>query len=248
MSRVLERGDVFFLYRPRVEQERVEELQDVQRFFLVLSPDGGERYRRIVVGRKRLPDPEEHERFWAFVDEVAARPADVREELERGHYETETRGERVQPEARPAGEGRYALVDHDGHTHLAYALELPRRPGAAQEELAIEDEASYVVAVKNPEAATPAGAGLRPRQRADFPAELGDRFRGRRFVPVDPPEFLDHEGAELVLIGATEDASEELDIELDPEHERVETAEVFRELGLRPEEHPSEPLKRGEWR
>jgi hypothetical protein len=32
-------------------------------------------------------------------------------------------------EAGPAGEGRYAIVDHDGHTHLVYALELPQEPG-----------------------------------------------------------------------------------------------------------------------
>jgi hypothetical protein len=36
---------------------------------------------------------------------------------------TLTRGIRVQPEARPAGEGRYAIADHAGHTHLAYVLE-----------------------------------------------------------------------------------------------------------------------------
>lgn len=248
MSRVLERGDIFFLYRPRVEQERVEDLDDVQRFFLVLNPDGTERYRRVVVGRKRLPEPEAHERLWAFVDEVSRSPAEIREELGRAEYRTETRGDRVQPEARAAGEGRYALVDHDGHTHLAYALELPTRPGEAQEELAIQKEASYVVAVKNPQAPTPQGAGLAPTQRADFPGELGDRFHGRRFVPVDPPAFLDHEGTELVLIGAAEDASAELEIGLDPERERLETAEIVRELGLRREERSSEPLERGAWR
>ena len=248
MSEILERGDIFFLYRPRVEEEEVEALEDVQRFFFVLKPEGKGRFRRIVVGRKRLPEPAEHERFWAFVDEVTARPEELREELERFEYETQTRGERVQPEARPAGEGRYAIVDHDGHTHLAYALELPREPGEAQEELGIREEASYVLAVKNPDAPTPVGVGLRPRQQADFPRELAERFQGRRFVPVDPPDFLDHEGAKLVLIGAAEDASDELEIRLDPERERVETADLFQTLRLRPEEHPNEPVERGEWR
>jgi hypothetical protein len=248
MTEVLERGDIFFLYRRRVEEEQAEGLEEVQRFFLVLRPDGQERYRRIVVGRKRLPEPEEHERFWAFVDEVARDARDVREELERTEYETRTRGKRVQPESRPAGEGRYALVDHDGHTHLAYALELPRRPGEPQEDLRIEEEASYVVAVKNPDAATPPGIGLRPSQRASLPPHLAERFRGRRFIPVDPPDFLDHEGVELVLIGAAEDASDELGIQLDPERERLETADVFRRLRLRRQEHATEPLEKGEWR
>jgi hypothetical protein len=43
----------------------------LQRLLLVLKPDGARRYRRIIVGRKRLPDPASHEREWAFVAEVA---------------------------------------------------------------------------------------------------------------------------------------------------------------------------------
>jgi hypothetical protein len=248
VTRVLERGDISFLYRPRVEEEVVQGLEDVQRFFVVLKPEGQELFRRIVVGRKRLPEPEEHERLWAFVDQVAREPREVREELERTEYETQTQGERVQPEARPAGEGRYALAEHDGHTPLAYALELPRRPGQPQEELRIEEEASYVVAVKNPDVTPPPGVGLRSARRASFPSQLAERFRGRRFIPVDPPDFLDHEGAELVLIGAAEDASAELGIEFDAQREQLATADVFGRLRLRPEEHPTEPLEKGEWR
>src|SRR3954447_94223 len=166
MSTVLETGDLFFFYRPRVDAEDVRSLDDVQRFFLVMKPDGTSRFRRIIVGPKRLPDPERHARFWACVAEVAKSPDELRDDIERTTYETRTRGVRIQSEARPAGEGRYALVDHEGHTHLAYVLELPREPGAAQNLFGIEREASYVIAVRNPEAAAPSGAGLDPQQRA----------------------------------------------------------------------------------
>ena len=53
---VLERGDIFFLYRPRVEEEHPSSLADVQRFFIVLRPEGGKKLRLLAVGRKRLPD------------------------------------------------------------------------------------------------------------------------------------------------------------------------------------------------
>jgi hypothetical protein len=96
----------------------------------------------------------------------------------------------------------YALVRHDDHTHLAYALELPSKPGEVQEELEILPEASYIITVKNPEQPSPPGVGLDEAQQAELPNRLEARFRGRRFVPVDPPEFLDPEGAELILIGA----------------------------------------------
>jgi hypothetical protein len=247
MSEILEDGDLFFFYRPRVGTERVEGLDDVQRFFLIMRPDGTDRYRLVTVGRKRLPDPRTHEREWAFVARVGG-PEQLQEELERRAYETRTRGERLEPEARPVGEARYAIVDHDGHTHLAYVLELPSPPGEAQRQFRIEHQASYVVAVRNPSAPAPPGAGLDERQRAAFPPELLERFRGRRFISVDPPDFLDYEGAELVLIGASEQVVDELGIELDAEAERIETADVFAKLRLRPGEVPIDPLERGELR
>jgi hypothetical protein len=246
MSTLVERGDVFFFYRPRVEASEVDDLEDVQRFFLILKPDGRRLYRVIVVGPKRLPEPSRHERTWAFVAETATRPAVVRDELEQKTYPTKTRGTRVEQEARPAGEGRYAIVDHDGHTHLAYALELPTEPGPAQRAFHITKEASYIIAVRNPDAPAPPGAGLRPDRRAAYPEELLERFRGRRFIPVDTPALLDYEGAVVVLIGASEDPGDELGIELDAEEERLADADIFRELRLRPGELPVDPLERGE--
>lgn len=248
MSRVLEQGDVFFFYRPRVGLDEVRRLEDVQRFFLVLEPDGRALFRRLIVGRKRLPDVHAHERAWAFVAEVATDPEALRGELEQVAYQTRTRGARVQPEARPAGEGRYALVDHDGHTHLAYVLELPPSPGEAQRLFRIEREASYVIAVRNPDAPAPPGTGLPPRRRPEYPEHLLARFGGRRFSPVDPPELLDAEGAEVVIIGAGADAELELGIELDAETERIEDADLFRELHVPRGELPVEPLERGELR
>jgi hypothetical protein len=228
--------------------QRVRGLDDVQRFFFVIEPDGERLYRRVIVGRKRLPDVHSHERVWAFVAEVAENPETLHEELQRIAYETRTRGPRVQPEARPAGEGRYALFDHDGHTHLAYVLELPREPGEAQRLFRIEREASYVVAVRNPDAEAPPGTGLPERRRPDYPDELQARFGGRRFSPLDPPELLDHEGAELVMIGAAADAETDLGVELDAETERIEDADLFRRLRAPREELPLEPLERGELR
>jgi hypothetical protein len=248
VSRFVERGDIFFFYRPRVDATEVDELDDVQRFIMVLKPDRRRRYRKIIVGAKRLPEATLHERIWAFVAEVATRPVEVRQEFQRRTYETKTRGIRVDPEARPAGEGRYAIVDHDGHSHLAYVLELPPEPGPAQRVFRITKEASYIIAVRNPEAAAPPGVGLRPGQRAEYPPELLERFRGRRFTFVDTPELLDYEGAELVLIGASEDPEAELGIELDAEHERLEAADIFRKLRLRRGEVPLDPIESGELR
>jgi len=224
MSRVLEWGDAYFFYRPRVGVDEVTDLDDVQRFFLILEPDGERRYRRVFVGRKRLPDPNSHEREWAFVADVTNDPEELREKVEE------------EPRARLAGAGRYAIVDHGGHTHLAYALAEAQRRRPVQQVLNIRPQASYVVAVRNPDAPAPPGAGLPQDRRAQYPPELGERFGGRRFIPADPPELLDHPGTELVLIGAAEDAARELGIELDATP--LEDRQLFERLGVHKERSP----------
>jgi hypothetical protein len=227
---ILEHGDLFFFYRPRLDTGRIDDLDDVQRFFFVLEPDTPRLFRRLVVGRKRLPDPTAHERVWAFVAEVA---------------QNSEVGARVQPAARAAAEARYSIVEHDGHTHMVYALELPRRRGNVQKSLGIEREASFIVAVANPDAPVPRGTGLPSRERADFPKRLLELFRGRRFAPLNPPDFLDYEGAEIILIGAAEDAERELGIDFDTRRERLESADLVRDLRIRiGEDVPAEPLER----
>jgi hypothetical protein len=232
MTDVLERGGVVFFYRPRVGASEVRSLADVARFSFVLAPDGHEDDRLLVVGRKRLPHPARHERAWALVADVSERPDDLRDDLRPRVYETRTRGVRVQPGARPLGEGRYVLADHDGHSHLAYALERPAEPGEAQRLFNLEREASFIVAARNPDAPAPPGAGLPRGRRAELPAELRERFAGRRWVAVDPA-LLDHEGVELVLIGASEDVEGELGIAVDTQAEGTATADLLAELGPR---------------
>lgn len=247
--KILETGDIYFLYRPRVEERSPESLEEIQRLFIVLNPEPGTRFRLLVVGRKQLPEIEDGgDKYWGFVDRVASKPEDLHETLRGETHATRTRGERFQPPARACGEGVYALVDHDGHTHLAYALELPQRPGDVQHALHIEPEASYVLSVKNPEASSPPGVGLRPRQKADLPRSLQTRFGRRRFLGVDTPVYLDHAGVEFVLIGARENAEEELGIEFRTEPESADSAELFADLRLRKSEKRLTPLVRGEWR
>ena len=89
------------------------------------------------------------------------------------------------------------IVDHGGHPHLAYVLELPSKPGEAQ---------------------------------------------------LDTTEWFEHEGVELVVIGAAAAAGRELGIELDPEAESVHDADPFETLRLNPEDLPVEPIRSGRLR
>jgi hypothetical protein len=228
VMRVTERGEIAFLYRPRVERRRVAGLADVQRLYLVLCPPPPYRCRRIVVGRKRLPAARGGaERFWGHVERVGATLEEVVEDLAATTYTTRTRGKRYQPGPRLAGHGAYALAVHEAHTHLVYALTSPPPDGPLPAELNIASEASFIVAVFNP---APPGVDGPPVETSPFPPELDARFQGRRFSPVDPPEFLDHEGAELVLIAAGESAPAELDLALEPDGEAEATTDLAGEL------------------
>jgi hypothetical protein len=248
----LEEGDIYFIYRPEVrpegeDDEPAEGLGEVQNFYLVLKPHGG-RFRLINVGRKRLPEIDGHERNWGFVDMVAGSGQQIEQALRQETYDTKTRGARVLPAARPAGEGVYALLRIDGRMQLAWALELPEKPGPVQKAFNIPPEASLAVSIKNPEkGGGPRGARLSEEQKADYPKELQKEFRDRRFATEDP-RLLDYEGAEIIFVGARSNPEQAYRIDLQPEDESEGSAEIFKQLRFAKSRHPREPLLKGEWR
>jgi hypothetical protein len=239
---VLEQGDVFFLYRVKVDTEHAAGLDDVQGLYLVLEPEGDGPFRRVEVGRKALPPPgwAGRRHGWAFVAEVTDRGEELGEAVPAEAYETKTRGRRVQPEDRPLAEGRYALVRRGDDVHLEYALDRPREPGPPQEETGVLPERAFVLSVKDPTNQTRGQRAPTSGRSEPLPPELQERFGGRRFVAADPPAFLDHEGVELLLMPAGE-AEDGVDVEPDGE------VDLFDDLGVDADAVPTEPLERGEW-
>src|SRR6185503_16053383 len=116
-QQTLEQGEMTFFYRPRVEQYHPEDLGDVQRIMLLLSPTGAAYERLIVIGRKRLPRSKRRERFWGYVDLVLGRH-DMQAALDAHVYGTKTRGLRHLPAARPFAWGTYDIAAHGPHSHL----------------------------------------------------------------------------------------------------------------------------------
>src|SRR6267378_6092549 len=110
---VLERGNIYFAYRPKVQAQTAHGFDDVQRFYVVLSPRGKASYRLIVIGQKKLPavTGRGDRMAWGFVDEVSGRPEDVEDELDPRRDFTKTHGE-----------GVYAIARHDRHTHFGHVL------------------------------------------------------------------------------------------------------------------------------
>ena len=53
-SQVLEEGDIFFFYGPRVGTEEVDDIEDIQRFYTITAPEDG-RVQAIHIGTEKAP-------------------------------------------------------------------------------------------------------------------------------------------------------------------------------------------------
>lgn len=240
MNKPIESGEIFFFYCSRLEVSRPGGVKDLQRLFLVLVSDGADRARLLVVGRKQLPEirrGESHaaERDWLLVY-LVAEPGRVGRALHPVSYETARQGDRLSPEAIPAGAGLYAIVRQGDATQLAVRLVTPEQPGDAQQSLGIRSEASYVIAVRNPAVQV---EGF-PDESPDYPQALAERFADERWIDVVDPRLLDYEHAQLVLIGAM-DTLDHLDVDLGKD------VDLFSALDLDEREWPTGSLREGKF-
>jgi hypothetical protein len=214
----IEQGRIMFFYRPKVGIEEASSIQDIQRFYMLLAPAGGGRPRLAVVGKKRLPAVETHERFFGFIEAVGDSVEDLVSGLGEKQYETKTRGTRHIAAARIVAEGTYAIVERggpaksSGRTHLIIKPNVPSQQGAVQEELHIPPKAgSYSFSVKNPSnEPRPGGAAIGLEQKAEYTEEKREEFGGYAWIGVSDPSLLEFERCEFLLVAATEDVEQEL--------------------------------------
>lgn len=239
---VVEKGDIYFFIRPDVDKSEVKGLGDIQRFYMVLNPDEDSMFREIVIGQKKLPDIQTNERLFGFVDHIYDSVDDLREELSGKEYGTKTRGEQQEMAALAVGEGRYAFAQHGDHSHIAYQIELPKKPKEIQKELNIESEGSYIMSVRNPKM-----GDFMTDEKPDYPDEIIDEFGDQKFAKKIQPDMLDYEHAEFILIGAKEDPEKELGIKLDAEEESISQSSLVKELKLEEGKKRLKPIEEGEW-
>ncbi len=240
MSDYVEQGDVYFFYRPAIDADEVNSIDEIQRLFLVLAPDNEDRARLLVIGQKRLPEiiegeSKSSERGW-MMNLMIAEPRRIGERLGPDTYETKTEGKRELSAAVPVGEGRYEIFDAGDSSFFAYRLTQPEDIGEAQSELGISHEASYVISVRNPSLDV---SGF-PDASPDYPAHLKNKFGDKRWIRIDDSELLDYEDAQLVLVGAKDDLSDTgADLSGKPD--------LFGTLKLEKRDWPTTSLKRGEF-
>ena len=252
-STILEQGDIFFFYRPKVRSEKVESIEDVRRFFMVLAPESKDKrdlYRLLVIGKKSLPEIRQteargSERFWARVGGIFDHPTQLTKELLSNEF-------REGDIARPVGEGKYAIINHsnNNHTELAFVLELPKEPGEAQKELGIEKEASYIITVINPKIPKREEYLPTTEEAPRYPDSiLKDFSDNENFVPLSRNlKFIDYQNAQVILIGGREGKAtlaQELGITIENENENEKSADIFTRLRIQKDQIPIKPLIQG---
>lgn len=173
-SNVLEKGIVYFFYRPRVNVIDPQSVSDVARSFLVLRPtpigatlnqqqgsvEPGAKCRLLMLPKKKFPTSA-RERDMGFVEKAGQSMKSLQESFIAGDtYETSTRGERTVPEARPFAEGVYAITSTTRASHLAYVLTIPETIGSIQEDFGLHSRGSWIVQSKNPKYPGPSYAQI----------------------------------------------------------------------------------------
>ncbi|KAG0035353.1 hypothetical protein BGZ82_005311 [Podila clonocystis] len=141
--RVLEKGQAYFFYRPKIDVDQPSGPEDVQKLYLLLSPDeaigrlktaekskgkntskssGNDKahHRLIIIPRKSLPMKGQKynqpgSRNWAFVDTASPDLSAIEKNLGEYTYSTKTRGDRTQSAARLVAEARYELIYNLDH-------------------------------------------------------------------------------------------------------------------------------------
>lgn len=208
---ILEKGIIYFFFRARVGIEDPQGLEDIGRSYIVLRPipigakigegpleDSGNA-RLLALPKKILPKSG-NDRFLMFVDKAKSTIKDLRDQFASNEYATKTSGTSNTPAATPFAEGIYAITSTGRESHLAYVLTMPNEGdiGNVQNDLGVRARGSFICSLKNPDAPGPAHATF--NSPAKYPEELQKKFRGLRWMPLEP-EFLDYEASQFLVIG-----------------------------------------------
>ncbi|AIK97238.1 hypothetical protein [Candidatus Odyssella acanthamoebae] len=203
---VLQKGNIYFFYRPKVQHSYAHSIDDVQGLLLVFKPTDLNKYIILRVGKKRLPEATS---YFAFVEKVCSTIEELKAQFKGEHYKTATEGERKMSAAQCVGEGKYLFLGHEQHTHLCFQLTDFEETNTLQKEFHLTAQADYLISVKNPHTSSPTGAGLPRQEKANYPLNLQNNFDDYRFIPLISPEYLNYEGAEFIIIGKDKSDIEE---------------------------------------
>ncbi|CAG8437901.1 8408_t:CDS:2 [Ambispora leptoticha] len=156
------------------------------------------KYDLLIVGKKHLP-VEIKDKYFLFVEASNKTESELLESLKEKHHQA-GKGETTDPTVHCLAEGKFIIAKHENHTHFIYQIIKPSQLKEIQQEFNLQKEDDYLINVKNPHSKTPPGIGLSEKQKTSYPSSLQEKFANYHFIPLDPADYLDYPGTELLLI------------------------------------------------
>ncbi len=212
-STILEKGVIYFFFRPRVSVDDPQDVNDVARSFFVMrpipldaklgdGPIGDENNCRLLALPKKVLPKSGKDKFVTFVEKCKTSFSELKESFLTGsEYETKTLGTRHTAPVTPLAEGIYAITSTGRESHLAYIINIPAELGEVQTDFGLKQRGSFVASVKNPDQPPTAGAQQQNvPPGAQYPKEIIEEFGGLRWKPLEP-KFLDYDQTSFLIIG-----------------------------------------------
>ncbi|HUX88089.1 MAG TPA: hypothetical protein VMW65_13895 [Chloroflexota bacterium] len=232
-TRLLEAGNLIFLYRPRPGVIHPRSSTDIAQTAITLLPDNQTQHpNRLfifpscvfppIVEGQNLPE----EQGFAYTSAVSVQPRQLIEAVEQDTpVPPSPTGPPAPTPARVVGAGRYVIALQNSETYLAYALGQPSQLGAAQQTVLLDQCGVFKMRVLEPALPTPVTVAGSP----DYPHDLGDRFDGHVSIPADPVQLLDYQWTRIVLFGQTTNL-QGFGVSVDPTVENQSSRHAFQQL------------------
>jgi len=223
---VLERGSLLFLYRPKASVAHAHGAADIEQLYFMLMPDDREDHKSRVylLSQTSLPASSEDGPILATAVEVDSDPRVALDNLEE--ETAKAPGRAARPWAPIAGEGRYAIFKHVSSTYLAYGLDRPEQPGEVQQALHLAKQGNLLISVKPPAAPSQPGQATQPL----YPSRLKSLLQAYGEVPVEPSDFMDYQGTQVVLKAANSAVKHQWGLRLEQDGQNQRERQAFQLL------------------
>lgn len=238
-----EDGDIFFFYRPK--GVAAASANDVKNLYMVLHPLAKDYYRVVELEGAHLPETADRtERIVGRVLKVDDKEKVIKGALDEKQTVLEGVSRVAEAAARPAAEGVYSFVEHNGAVFLVYLLEIPSIPETVQSQTGLRTEDEFLVGVYNPEFRPDTETGSAPNLSPEMRRKFGDTH----LLHDDILDTIDYENITLAFYRRGQEAAREHAAAVNPMWEGFDTADIFERLQIRRERVPVETLFEGEWR
>lgn len=208
---IMQAGSIYFLVRPKIGHMKIGSTDDIQHLMLLLNPLGSNTYILIILGKKNLPKVA-GTAYFSFVDKVTENISSLKETLHERIYATKTRGDRKLGSMKCSGFGKYIIYFDNDHSYLAYRISKVNKE--LKDILNLKKADSFIVQIKNINKSASFGNQIVKETKVKFPRRLEKQFAKYKFIPLSTTEFLDYEGAELLLISREKRIPREFNIYL----------------------------------